>query len=134
MSMPFRNTDKTLSVYPVHSIVSIFDKVEDAEAALSDLDKEGFGDEVVYARGGKAQKLEQSSNQGFLAQVYRALQSVMSDELASKRLYEKKIQEGASFILVPLTGAGDVDRVAAIFRAHNVTLATYLGRTSFRDL
>ena len=134
MSMPFRNTDQTLSVYPAHSIVSIFDRIADAESALRDLDKEGFGKDVVYARGEEARQLGQNSTQGIFARVYRAMQAVMSDELSSRRLYEKKIEEGASFMLLPLADNGDVDRVAAILKAHNVSLATYLGRTSFRSL
>ena len=32
MTPPFRNTDKVPAIYPAHSIVSIFDRIEDAEA------------------------------------------------------------------------------------------------------
>ena len=134
MSLPFRNTDKTPAIYPANNIVSIFEQIDDAEAALRDLDEHGFGQDVVYARDKEAQKLDKDKNEGLLAHIYRAMQSVMSDELPVIRLYEQKIAEGASFMLIPLTNSDEVEPVGKILKAHHVTLATYLGRTSFRSL
>lgn len=132
--IPFRNADKVPAIYPANSIVSIFDRIEDAEAAVSDLDEHGFGEDVIYVRDEAAQKLQHEKHQRVFAGVYRAMQAVMSDELPVIKLYEKKIAEGSSFILVPLASPDDVDQVGAILKAHHVTLANYLGRTSFRNL
>ena len=134
MTLPSRNTDKVPAIYPAHSIVSIFDQVADAEAALKELDQHGLGKNAIYARGEEAQKLDRDKNQGLLAHVYRAMQSVMSDEFAVIKRYEKMIAEGASFMLVPIANPDEVDQVGSILKTHNVTLATYLGRTSFRKL
>ena len=134
MSLPFRNTDKSYGIYPANSVVSIFDKVEDAEAAIKELDELGLGEDVVYARGAEMIELSRAKNQGVLAHVYRALQAVMSDELPVIRRYEKKVAEGSSFVMVPLSDASDVDRVGVILNAHHPDLAHFLGRGSFRVL
>lgn len=134
MTLPFRNTDKTPSIYPAPSVVCIFDTIEDAEAAVIELDEAGFGKDLVYARGESARKLDEAKNQGWLAHLYRAMQAVMTDEFGVIKRYEKKIADGSSFVFVPLSDPKDVDRVEAILKAHHVTLAHFLDRTSFRSL
>lgn len=143
MSLPLRNTDKNLgNTLLAPSVVSIFDVIEDAEEAVRALDEASFGDELVYGRGERAREGVAARKQGIVAHLYRAMQAVMSDEYASIKLYEQKIDAGSSFILVPLANSGDVDqtvnqavdRVATILKAHHVTLAHFLGRTGFRPL
>lgn len=134
MTMPFRNADKVPPIYPSNSVVSIFEKVEDAEAAVKDLDKNGFGEDVIYVRDDEAKELERAKKQQLFAHVYRAMQAVMSDELPVIKMYEKKIAEGASFVLVPLSKPDEADHVGKLLKAHNVTLAHFLGRSSFRPL
>ena len=134
MTLPFRNTDKIPDIYPVNTVVSLFDNVEDAEAAIKELDESGFGEDLVYVRGERALNLNKAKNQGLLAHIYRGMQAVMSDEFAVIKRYEKKIADGSSFIIVPLSDPNDVDRVEAILKAHHVTLGHFLGKTSFRSL
>lgn len=134
MTLPFRNINKIPDIYPVNTVVSLFDNVADAEAAINEFDKTGFGEDLVYVRGESALDLNKAKNQGLLAHIYRGMQAVMSDELPVIKRYEKKIADGSSFIIVPLSNPNDVDRVAAILKAHHVTLAHFLGRTSFRSL
>lgn len=134
MTLPFRNADKIFGIIPANTVVSIFDNVGDAEAAINEFDKNGFGEGLVYVRGESALDLDKAKNQGLLAHIYRAMQAVMSDELAVIKRYEKKIADGSSFIIVPLSNPNDVDRAAAILKAHHVTLAHFLGRTGFRAL
>lgn len=134
MTLPFRNTDKVPRIYPVNTVVSLFDIIEDAEAAIRELDEAGFGEDLVYARGESARKLDEAKNQGWLAHLYRAMQAVMTDEFGVIKRYEKKIADGSSFIIVPLSDPKDVGRVEAILKAHNVTLGHFLGRTGFRAL
>lgn len=134
MTMPFRNADKVPPIYPANSVVSLFDSVEDAEAAITELDEAGFGDDLVYVRGESAQSLTEAKNKSLVAHVYRALQAVLSDEFAVIRRYEKKIDNGSSFVIVPLSDPSDADRVEAVLKAHHVDLAHFLGRSSFRSL
>ena len=134
MRTPFRNTDRTPPIYPARSVVSIFDRIEDAEAIIKELDTHDFGNDVIYARDEEARKLVRNKNRGWFARLYRALQAVMSDELSTIKRYEEKIAAGSSFILIPLPDSNDLDRVAAILKAHHVNLAHYLSRTSFRKL
>ena len=134
MTLPFRNADKIPGIYPVNTVVSLFDKVEDAEAAINELDESGFGEALVYVRGESALNLNKAKNQGLLAHIYRGIQAVMSDEFGVIKRYEKKIADGSSFIIVPLSNPNDVDRVEAILKAHHVNLAHFLGKTSFRSL
>lgn len=134
MTLPFRNIDKIPDIYPVNTVVSLFDNVADAEAAIKELDESGFGEELVYVRGESALNLNKAKNQGLLAHIYRAMQAVMTDEYGVIKRYEKKIADGSSFIIVPLSDPNDAEQVEAILKAHNVTLAHFLGRTSFRSL
>ena len=139
MSLPLRNTDKPLgNTLLAPSVVSIFDVIEDAEGAVRALDEAGFGKELVYGRGERAREGVEARKQGVVAHLYRAMQAVMSDEYASIKLYEEKIDAGSSFILVPLSNSSnidhDVEQVAEILKAHHVTLAHFLGRTGFRSL
>jgi hypothetical protein len=60
MTLPFRNTEKIPSIYLAPSVVSIFDTIEDAEAAVIELDEAGFGKDLVYARGESARKLDEA--------------------------------------------------------------------------
>ncbi len=89
---------------------------------------------MVYVRGESALNLNKAKNQGLLAHIYRGIQAVMSDEFGVIKRYEKKIADGSSFIIVPLSNPNDVDRVEAILKAHHVNLAHFLGKTSFRSL
>lgn len=135
MTTPFRNTDKPLgNTLLAPSVVSMFDSVENAEAAVAALDRAGFGKELVYGRGDSAREGVAVRNRGWVAHLYRALQAVMSDEHAHIRQYEQKIDEGSSFVLVPLPDVAAAERVAGILNAHHVTLAHVLGRTGFRSL
>ena len=139
MSMPLRNTDKQLgNTMLAPSVVSIFDAITDAEGAVRELDEAGFGDELVYGRGERAREGVETRKQGTIAHLYRAMQKVMSDEYASIKLYEEKIDAGSSFILVPLSNSSsldhDVNQIAKILKARHVTLAHFLGRTGFRSL
>ena len=133
MTLPFRNIGKTPPIYPANSVVSVFDRVEDAEAAIHKLDAGGFGDEITYAQGDAARELDRDKNQGILAKFYRTLQGVMTDELSVIQRYEQKIDEGAALVLIPLADPADANRVGDILKTHNVTLAHFLGRTSFRS-
>lgn len=135
MTLPFRNTDKPIGNFMLApSVVSMFDDVGDAEAAVRELDAAGLGDNVVYGRGESARRGVAARNRGWLARSYRALQAVMSDEFPIIKHYEQKIAEGSSFVLVPLSDPNDVGRVATILKAHGVNLAHYLGGASFRSL
>ena len=134
-TLPFRNTDKRLGNFMLApGVVSMFDAVADAEAAVRALDAAGLGDNVVYGRGETARRGVAARNRGWLARSYRALQAVMSDEFPIIKHYEQKIAEGSSFVLVPLSNPDDAGRVAAILRAHGVNLARVLGGASFRSL
>ena len=132
--LPFRNTDIDPRIYPANSLVSVFARTEDAEAAVAELDENGFGDDLVYAGGNEARKLTKLKNQGVFAHIYRAMQSVMSDELAVIRQYEKEIDGGSLLIRVPLADAGRKDEVGNILKAHNPSMVHFLGRTSFQSL
>ena len=134
MPLPFRNADKDPGIYPANSVVSVFARTEDAEAAVAALDENGFGEDLVYAGGEEAHKLTELKNQGVFAHIYRALQSVMSDELSVIRQYEKEIDEGSLFVRVPLEDAGRKNEVGAILKAHNPSMVHFLGRTSFQSL
>lgn len=134
MTLPFRNADKVPPIYPTNSIVSLFETVKDVEAAINELDEAGFGEDLVYVRGESAQNLTEAKNKSLLAHAYRAMQAVLSDEFTVIRRYEKKINDGSSFVIVPLSDPNDADRVEAILKAHHVDLAHFLGRSSFRPL
>ncbi len=134
MTLPFRNADKIPGIYPINSVVGIFDNIADAEAAINEFDETGFGEDLIYVRGESAHNLNKVKNQGLLAHIYRGMQAVMSDEIGVIKRYEKTIDDGSSFIIVPLSDPNDVEQVKAILKAHNVNLAHFLGRTGFRSL
>lgn len=134
MTLPFRNTDKVFGIIPANTVVSIFDDVGDAEAAINEFDENGFGEDLVYVRGESALDLDKAKNKGLLAHIYRAMQAVMSDELTVIKRYEKKIADGSSFVILPHLNPNAVKQVETILKAHNVDLAHFIGRASFRSL
>ncbi len=134
MTLPFRNADKIFGIIPANTVVSIFDNLADAEAAINEFDENGFGEDLVYVRGESALDLDKAKNQGLLAHIYRAMQAVMSDELAVIKRYEKKIADGSSFVILPHLNPEDVKQVETILKVHNVDLAHFIGSATFRSL
>ena len=122
--------------YPLHKVVSVFDSSDDVDAALSELQADGFSlDDIEAFCGMEGEKRLDFDGEGhgYLTKLVRSAQHIGPDRTYLER-YERHLRDGHCMILVKVRKKDDKDRAARILGSHTSEQVTYFGLLSAAEV
>ena len=115
--------------YPLHKVVSVFEKAAEVDAVLAELGEHGFKEEDVEAFCGidGEKRIDfDGVRHGTLAAILRSAQHLGPDRTYLER-YEHKLAEGHCMVLVKVRDALHKAKAARIMHNHTTERVTYFG-------
>lgn len=135
MSAGFPAHDDFLT-YPIHKMVSVFEDPNEVEAAVAELQANGFTMDDIEAfcgwEGEKRMDFE-GTRHGVWTELIRAIQHVGPDRTYLER-YEKHLHDGHCMILVKVTKRERKEAAAEILHRHTNERVTYFGLLAAQEI
>ena len=122
--------------FPLHKLVSVFDSEETMNAAVEELESNGFSEDVIEAFCGVVGEHRMDftgEEHGFWTSILRNVQHVGPDRIYLDR-YERHLRDGHCMVMVSVTNQVRKERAARILHHHTNERVTYFGLLSAKEL
>src|SRR5262245_54371845 len=130
-------TTDSFIAYPDRAVLAVVDDAAEAEAAMSDLQADGFAEtDITLLQGPEgADRIDgMGKAHGLGSRLRRLMAFTVMDQLPDFVLYERALRDGRSVLIVHAPGDADKRRAHAILRAHGGHFANYYGRFATEEL
>lgn len=129
-------THDEFATYPLHKLVSVFSTSEEMDAALEELNANGFSADVIEAYCGiesGRRNLAERAKAGIWDSFLTAIHHLGPDRTYIER-YERHLDEGHCVIMVTVTNKLRKERAARILHNHTKERVTYFGLLSANEI